>query len=78
METQMGIDSETLGLALIDKGDAVEAVLNLLSQRLRGIAQMLAKEVIVNYVLLVLTLKTDGMVGMEGIEAFWRTRWPAA
>ena len=72
VEPQMGIDGKALCLAYIDERDAIETVLNLLSHRLWGVAQVLAKEIVVSYELLVLTLKTDGMIRVKGIEAFHR------
>ena len=72
VETQVGVDGQPFSLALIHEGDAVETVLKLFCQRLRGIAQVGAQKIIVGHELLILSLEADRMIGILGVETFHR------
>ena len=69
VEAQAGVNGQALGLGLIDQSDAVEVVLQLLTQHSGIIAQVLAQEVVVTPVLLVLTHETDSVVRVLGVKA---------
>ena len=72
VETQIRVNSKPFRLVFVHKGDTVEAVFQLFCERLRRIAQIRLQEIIVGYELIILPLKTDGMIWIQGIEALHR------
>ena len=69
IEAQVGIDGETLGLGLVYQCDAVETVLDLFGETLRGIMKIGTQELVVVDEILILTMELNIVLRMEGSPA---------
>ena len=70
IEAQVGIDGKTLGLGLVYQCDAVETVLDLFGETLRGIMKIGTQELVVVDEILILTMELNIVLRMEGVELF--------
>ena len=68
VETQVGVDGETLSLGLVHQRDAVETVLYLFGETLWVILQMGTQERIVVDEVLILTMELNVVLRVEGVE----------
>ena len=68
VETQVGVDGETLGARLVDQRDSVEAVLEQFEQRVGGVHQVLSQEVVVSDKLVVLAAEHNVVARIHRVE----------